>query len=354
MAKAIDIGTAFLVGAEMRGGREVFTSERDAFFSMPNEDFAEEMLSKAGAFYIAKKDQLYVVGEDALKFAQVTGQQENYRRPMAAGVLNPDEEDAIAMIQVMIEGVIGRASFPGEVCAATIPANPVDESFDTTFHSMVLTRFLEGLGYEVKIINEALALIYAENPTVTAPTGESIPFSGIGISFGGGMVNLVAAYRAKQLVAFSAGRSGDWIDQQVAKVTNQPVGRVIGAKEKKLDFNNIDPSDRTLQALDIYYEDLIKYTLNHFKVQFKKQSATFDDAIEIVIAGGTASPPGFIDKFKRVLDKVELPIEIKNVRMAKDPLKAVAAGSLIAAISQEKKKMAKAQKEGAAPPPAEG
>lgn len=345
MAKAIDIGTCFLVGAEMRGGREIFTSERDAFFSMPNEDFAEEMLSKAGAFYITKGDQIYVVGEDALKFAMVTGNQDDYRRPMAAGVLNPGEEDAVAMIQVMIEGVIGRASFPGEVCAATIPANPVDASFDTTYHSMVLSRFLESLGYEVKIINEALAIIYAENPTITTNAGEVVPFSGIGISFGGGMVNLVAAYRAKQLVAFSAGRSGDWIDAQVAKVTSQPVSRVIGIKEKKLDFGKIDPSDRVLQALDIYYEDLITYVLNHFKVQFKKQSATFDEAVEIVIGGGTASPPGFVDKFRRVLKKVELPLDVKGVRMAKDPLKAVAAGALIAAISQEKKNMAKKQKE---------
>ncbi|MGE3853611.1 MAG: hypothetical protein AB7K09_17905 [Planctomycetota bacterium] len=348
MAKAIDIGTAFIVGAEMRGGREIFTSERDAFFSMPNEDFAEEMLSKAGAFYITKGDQLYVVGEDALKFAMVTGQAENYRRPMAAGVLNPGEEDAAAMIQVMIEGVIGRASFPGEVVAATIPANPVDASFDTVYHEMVLRRFLEGLGYEVKVINESLGIIFAENPTVTTNSGEVIPFSGIGISFGGGMVNLVAAYRAKQLVAFSAGRSGDWVDAQVAKVTNQPVSRVIGVKEKKLDFNNIDTSDRVLQALDIYYEDLITYTLENFKVQFKKQAASFDDPIEIVIGGGTSAPPGFIDKFKRVMKKVELPLTIKNVRAAKDPLKCVAAGALIAAISQEKKNLAKKKKEEAA------
>lgn len=359
MAKAIDIGTCFIVGAEMRGGREIFTSERDAFFSMPNEDFAEEMLSKAGAFYITKGDQIYVVGEDALKFAMVTGQAENYRRPMAAGVLNPGEEDAVAMIQVMIEGVIGRASFPGEVCAATIPANPVDASFDTTYHEMVLTRFLEGLGYEVKVINEALAIIYAENPTVTTGAGEVIPFSGIGISFGGGMVNLVAAYRAKQLVAFSAGRSGDWIDAQVAKVTNQPISRVIGVKEKQLDFNNVDPSNRILQALDIYYEDLITYVIDNFKVQFRKQSASFDDPVEIVLGGGTTMPPGFVDKFKRVMKKLDLGIPVKSVRHAKDPLKCVAAGALIAAISQEKKKMAAQKKAeaaagGGATPPAAG
>ena len=52
MAKAIDIGTSFIVGAKLENGKEIFTIERDAFFSMPREDFAEEMLHDAGAKYL--------------------------------------------------------------------------------------------------------------------------------------------------------------------------------------------------------------------------------------------------------------------------------------------------------------
>ncbi|MCR4318372.1 MAG: hypothetical protein NUW37_18675 [Planctomycetes bacterium] len=340
MAKAIDIGTCFIVGAEYKGEKESFVSERDAFFSMPNEDLQLEMLTKSGAFYVQKGDMIYVVGDDALKYSMLTGDVSNYRRPMAAGVLNPNEEEAIDMIRVMIEGVIGKASYKGEVCAATIPANPVDASFNTTFHERVLTQFLEELGYEVRAINEALCIIYAENPTVEVD-GAVLPFTGIGISFGGGMVNLVAAWRGKQLLAFSAGRSGDWIDAQVATVVNKPVSKCISVKEKKLDLNNIDPRDKdfkTLQALDIYYNDLIEYVLKHFQKEFKKTEAAIDEPIEIVVGGGTASIPGFVDKFKRVLSKTDLPFDVKNVRLAKDPFKCVAQGALIAAISQEKKK----------------
>ena len=121
MAKAIDIGTSFIVGAEIQDGVEVFTRERNAFFSMEAEDFAEEMLNDAGAYYLTRGDQLIVVGEDALKFAMLTGNQTAYRRPMAQGVLNPGEEEAISMLEVLIEGIIGKASFPGEICAAMIP-----------------------------------------------------------------------------------------------------------------------------------------------------------------------------------------------------------------------------------------
>ena len=80
MAKAVDIGTSFIVGAQIKGGKEVFTSERDAFFSMPREDFAEEMLDDAGAKYMIRGDEIYVVGEDALNYCRITGNQEAYNK----------------------------------------------------------------------------------------------------------------------------------------------------------------------------------------------------------------------------------------------------------------------------------
>ena len=149
MAKALDIGTCFLVSAERQEGKTVFTKQRDAFFAMPNEDFAEEMLAKAEAFYLVKGNSVYVVGEDALKFSMVTGNQKDYRRPMAKGVLNPGEEEAISMMEVLLEAVVGKPSYPGEVICATMPANPIDAEFDVTFHRMVLERFLKKLGYDV-------------------------------------------------------------------------------------------------------------------------------------------------------------------------------------------------------------
>src|SRR3954467_15212997 len=153
MAKAIDLGTSFIVGAEIKDGKEVFTTERDAFFSMPKEDFAEEMLNDAGAYYLTRGSQIFVVGEDALKFSMLTGNQAAYRRPMARGVLNPGEEEAISMLELLIEGIVGKASFAGEVCAATVPASPCDADGDTVFHKIVVERCLTRLGYEVKIVN---------------------------------------------------------------------------------------------------------------------------------------------------------------------------------------------------------
>ena len=125
-------------------------------------------------------------------------QQDSYRRPMKRGVLNPGEEEAIPLLEKLIEGIVGKPTFAGEVIAATIPAAPLDTEQDTTFHKIVVERFLKSLGYDVRILNEALAIIYAENPMVEDAQGKA-PFSGIGISYGAGMTNLVVSWRAKKL-----------------------------------------------------------------------------------------------------------------------------------------------------------
>jgi hypothetical protein len=337
VAKAIDVGTCFLVAAELRNGKEIFTRERDAFFSMPKEDFSEEMLTDAGAKFMHRGNELFVVGEDALKYCMLTGKEDSYRRPMAQGILNPSETEAIPLLELLITGLLGEATVKGEVIAATIPAAALEKEMDITFHKIVIERHLKKLGYDVRMLNEALALIFAENPQVHEERGV-VPFTGIGISFGAGMTNLVVAYRAKKLFEISCARGGDWIDQHVARARNIPFGKVTHIKERKLDLSNVDVSDSIQVALDIYYEDLIQFTLEKFAAHFKTSNSVIDHPMEIVVGGGTASVPGFVAKFEETLRNVELPMEISAVRLARDPLHAVARGSLVAAVSMEKKK----------------
>lgn len=336
-AKAIDIGTSFIVGAEMKNGQEEFRAIRNAFFSMPKEDF-EDMLADSGAFYIEKGRDVYIIGEDALKFSMISGNTESFRRPMARGILNPGEEEAVHVVEQIIEGILGKPNFPGEVVAVTIPAEPIEADFDITFHKVVLERFLKQLGYEVKIINEALCIIFSENPTSTLDDGTETPFTGIGISFGAGMTNLVVTWRAKKIFDISCSRGGDWIDTQVAKMKNLPVGKVTSWKERKLDLSLPKQTDQVMMALEIYYEELIRHALENFERFFKKSNATVDVPLTIVIGGGTSMVPGFVDKFKKVLKTVSIPFEIAGVTLAHDPLKTVASGALVAAISAEKKK----------------
>jgi actin-related protein len=53
-----------------------------------------------------------------------------------------------------------------------------------------------------------------------------------------------------------------------------------------------------------------------------------------VLSGGTAKPKGFKERFEKFLNQVEFPVEISEIRMARDPLNATANGALIAAMYQ--------------------
>ncbi len=57
----------------------------------------------------------------------------------------------------------------------------------------------------------------------------------------------------------------------------------------------------------------------------------FTAPIPIVISGGTSRAEGFIEAFTRSLRAAEFPLQIKEVRPAKDPLRAVARGCLLSA-----------------------
>jgi hypothetical protein len=57
--------------------------------------------------------------------------------------------------------------------------------------------------------------------------------------------------------------------------------------------------------------------------------------MKVVLAGGTARPTGFLQKFESMLRaEGDFPIEIAEVRMAKDPLTTTANGCYIAAMSE--------------------
>jgi len=338
MAKGLDIGTMYVVSSQNTDQGTVFRKQRNAFYTMNREDF-EDGFSCNSPMVIRKGSDVHIVGDDAVRYANLSGKSKKFKRPMAKGVLNPNEPDAIGVLQVIIQNVLGEPSYPGEIVAVTSPADPLDGTFDTTFHRTVLSRHLKSLGYKAMVLNEAHALVYSENP-VCVSEGEEVPFSGIGISFGAGMVNMVATWRAQKLLEFSVSRGGDWIDTRVHEATQIPVSRVLKFKEGKFQHSaqyTRDAEVKMSSALEIYTEDLIRYVLESFVEKFESCDASIDDPIEIVVAGGTSMVPGFIDLFAEIAGDVEMPFDITAVRHAVSPLCAVTNGALIAASSREKK-----------------
>jgi hypothetical protein len=159
-------------------------------------------------------------------------------------------------------------------------------------------------------------------------------FTGIGISCGGGMFNVCVAYKSVPALTFATSRGGDWIDNNVAHAIGLSPAIVCGIKESGVDLMN--PKDRVQDAIVIYYRNLIQYTLEtiRHKLEAAQNMPTFVKPIDVVCGGGTSMITGFIDVFREEFEKINFPIEVANIRMANDPLKAVARGCMVAAIEE--------------------
>lgn len=359
MAVGIDFGTAIVVVARKdEEGKTVVKSERNCFIDMDKE--FEEMINPSDYNYITDEEngekRIYVVGKDAIKLDNLYSSKDadgnrvsNLRRPMSKMVINSKtDKKAIKMLRHISQGLLGKPKEDGEICVLGIPSGSLDGKIDATFHASMCEGFVKELGYEAVALNEALAVVYATNPVVETEDEGKLNFTGIGMSFGGGGSNGCVAYKGKDTIRLSVARGGDWIDEQVSSVTSLTSSQVTVTKEKSsregvLDLSKPyieDPGEfdpEVLQALQIFYRNLITTVVKDFKRAFVEEKLTFENEMEVVISGGTSKPPGFDKLVEEVIKEVNWPFKIKGVRRAQDPLSATAVGCLVAALNKEKK-----------------
>lgn len=355
MAVGIDFGTMYVVSARKdEEGKTIIKNERNCFFDVGS-DF-EEMLSNSDFNYIKEnengEEKLFVLGKDALKLANLYAQNEKsgirvskLRRPMQRMVINSrTDKKAIQMLKYMSQSLVGKPDYEGEVAVISVPADPISEEFNNVFHSNMCQQFIRELGYEVIPINEALAVVFASNPSTKDEDGQELNMTGIGISWGAGGTNGCLAYKGKDTIRFSLDRGGDWIDQQTSMICNMTQSEVTVAKEKLSKEGKLDLSapcfvdDDVTSGLYIYYKNLVENVVKQFKDQFVEKGTQFTDPIEVVVSGGTSKPNGFEELVEQVINEVGWPFEIQGVRRVKDALSSTALGCLTAAISREKKK----------------
>jgi len=331
IGKGLDFGTAFIYAAEKIGNEVVFRIERDAFFDMPSSDHVKEIFERDNVKYVRNGDQFYVVGNGALRFANLF--QRDVRRPLERGIISPQEKDALPIIKLLVESAVGSRHQAGEIVYYSVPAQPIDADFDVLYHQHIISGFLSGLGYVPKPINEGLAVVFSELAEEN--------FTGLAFSFGGGMVNICLANLSIPILAFSIARGGDWIDKQTAQAVGESVSTVTGWKETYLDLDKRENLSRMEQALSIYYDILLDYVVGHLKTELEKSAVHLERPLTVIVSGGTAKPTGFLKRFQETLQRFPLPVELGEIRLAPQPLHSVTKGALIAAIVDESKKQQK-------------
>ena len=229
LGKGLDVGTANLAAAVQNdeGGITV-NVERNAFLDIPSDVYSKNMLTKLKVPYVVHNNKLVVIGEAAFELANVFGRET--RRPMMDGLISPQEQDALPMMKMIISKILGQPQAAGENCYFCVPAESLDVDNNIVYHQGLFEGMLNKMGYTAKAINEAHAVVFSE-------LAEN-DFTGIGLSFGGGMANACIAYKSIPCLSFSVARGGDWIDSNVANVLGIKKSRATYIKERGIDIPN--------------------------------------------------------------------------------------------------------------------
>lgn len=323
-AIGLDIGTSRLVTATGTNAEPVFQSQLNAFIELPYSRLAELSLRREQIAHEAQNENLIILGNDSEKFANLFHLET--RRPMMRGLLNPGEPGGTAIMRQLLTTLLGKEGHGRRVCFS-VPGAPANTPHELTYHEATIRGILTEMNYQPETINEGLAVVVAEL--------EDTNFTGLGITFGGGMCNVCLAYLSMPVFSFSVSKGGDFIDESAAGVAGEGATRVRSIKEHSFFFNGFYV-DQVKQALTIYYDDVISSVIGSLAEYLSKARNVprLDRAIPIVLSGGTSLPRGFKDRFEAMLKVADLPLAISEIRTAPDPLNSTAKGALVAALAE--------------------
>jgi len=339
----LDVGTMFMLSAKSVKGKPndvELKTLRNMYLGVSPDMIESSEMASTDLDYVESKNEngevesIYIIGEDSFRFANIFGKAA--KRPMRKGVITTEEVDAIDVLTLMVEKLVGHSDGTGR-CVYSIPAQSVDIDIPPVlYHERVFGKILKSLGFESKPLNEAMAIIFSEC--------QNTNFTGIAISFGAGLTNVACAYKGTPTLTFSISRGGDWIDESVSESLGVVQSRVTSVKEKTLDVTGPTSSNkkerRVQEALCYYYAEIINYVLKVFVNEFEESSEglEIDEELPIIVSGGTSKPKGFVDLFKQLFSQtLGFPYSVSEIRQAKDPLTAVALGNLVYAMWEQKK-----------------
>ena len=324
-AVGLDLGTSSVVSARQSGRGIKSEAELNAFIELPTSRFTEQILHQNEIDYVRENGHLVVFGNGAFRFANMFNTET--RRPMRHGLVNANEPYAEKLLEVIVDKLVGkpRSKSQPELVCFSVPGAPKGAPSSLVYHEALMKQMLESKGFETRSINEGLAVVFSEL--------EKENFSGIGISFGGGLTNVCLAYLSVPVFTFAVDKGGDDVDEAVGEVTGETATRVKAIKEEGLDLAH-KPRSKVGGALHIYYEDLIETVVEAIDdaLSSADRMPKLERPLPVVLGGGTALPKGFAQRFARALEGRKLPIALGEVKLAREPLTATARGALLAAL----------------------
>lgn len=326
LGRGLDLGTVNIVACakSIAGGSILYNVQRNVLIDVRGDGFTQSILRKYGIECVVHEGRAYVVGDPAFELATIFDRM--IRRPLKASSGAASEPDGALIVQHLLERLLGQPQKPNEICVYSIPGDPVEPERNFIYHRGILENALRNLGYAPRPMVESQVIIQAEF--------KDKEYTGMAVTCGGGTFNVCVAFRGVPAMSFSIARGGDWVDQNVGQMVDMPAAQVCAVKEHGIHLYR--PQNHIENALSIYYRQLIRYTVEIMKERMSDAEwiTSFRKPIDIAFAGGTAQVGGFIEMFREELLKNPLPFPTGAIRMAENPLQAVAEGCLRAALEE--------------------
>jgi hypothetical protein len=332
----LDIGTKHIVMSYREGNEIKYRHEINGYLVFDKVDhFLEQLLVKQGVPYVMRGKEVVAIGAKAEQLAYVMNR--TLRRPMAEGGINKNDEDAQEIVAIIIKSIIGKLQDDCTLyyCTTAKPIN--NDSINIEFHKKVVKLIIESYVQENESINafhinEARCLVIEEQGCA------------IGISWGAGTITVHAGVFGVPIFEFCVVGAGDSVDIETARrfgydpskpdMPSRETPTSVCRRKEKIDLSK-SYDDKVSQAICLMYEILVENIVTGIIDGFNanRDKFKFDQPIPIINAGGTAMPAGFVDLFKKKLEerKSDIAIPIGDIRIAQDPLFAVARGCLLAA-----------------------
>ena len=280
-AIGLDVGTSRIVTARPAAEGFAYAEQLNAFVDLPWSKLTEGTLRKEGVPHAVEDSRIVVLGSESARFADLLGVET--RRSMSRGILNPSEPASLVQITRLIEHVVGEPASKDQKLCFSVPSPAPGAEEQVTYHEASLRQILTEMGYQPSSITEGLAVVYAEL--------EASNYTGIGVSFGGGLCNVCLAYLSVPVISFSVAKGGDYIDGSVAAACGEMVNRIRLRKEESFHFNG-HVTDNALQALSVYYDDVIATVVSQMHEVFSSGgTGRFRKPVPVVLAGELQCPP---------------------------------------------------------------
>src|SRR5262249_16619008 len=102
----LDVGTSRIVSARQINNEIKYKTQLNAFVTIPYSRMTENVLQKEAVPHTVNGDEILVHGDESERFAGLLDK--DIRRPMARGVLNPDESENVRLIRQITESLVGK------------------------------------------------------------------------------------------------------------------------------------------------------------------------------------------------------------------------------------------------------